>query len=617
MKHARLRAIWNVLFLVFTMSLGKAAHLRLHPENPHYFDFRGKPTVLITSGEHYGAVLNGEFDYKTYLATLHRDRLNLTRTFTNYRELPGAFGIRGNSMAAKQEYYLAPWARSSTPGYLDGGNKFDLNQWDPRYWSRLADFVSEAGRQEVIVEINVFSTFYDNSSWSASPMNASNNINGIGAVAHNEPFTLKDARLTAIEDAYIKKLVETLRSFDNIYYEICNEPYFGGPTTEWQKHLSEVISGAEQNYSFKHLISQNYANGSDKIKEPNPLVSIYNFHYAIPPDAVGLNYGLNRVIGDNETGFRGTNDSAYRQEAWDFIVAGGGLFNNLDYSFIVGHEDGTFVYPATQPGGGSVAYRRQLRTLVEFMHRFDFIHMKPDHSIIKSPVPPGVSLRALAGSDEYALYLHSAPIPAQFSARWTGELQPAVSGDYELTTFSNDGARVWVGDKLVIDAWTGHSDREDSGVIHLDTAKHYPLKIEYYQGGGTATMRLFWTPPGGKKELIPQSAFLSGKDDERGLAAEYFTDSKLENLKMRRTDGMIDFRWKSESPFEKSAQTGLTQLDLQLDPATYRVSWIDPASGRTLKEEAFNHSGGAHKFQIPKFNNEVAISIMGTANPNR
>ena len=66
-----------------------------------------------------------------------------------------------------------------------------------------------------------------------------------------------------------------------------------------------------------------------------------------------MNYDLNKVIGDNETGFRGTNDAAYRIEAWDFLLAGGGLFNNLDYSFVAGHEDGTFAYPATQPGGGN------------------------------------------------------------------------------------------------------------------------------------------------------------------------------------------------------------------------------------------------------------------------
>src|SRR5579871_5340538 len=63
--------------------------LALHPDNPHYFLFRGKPTVLITSGEHYGAVLNLDFDYDRYLEELHAHGLNLTRTWSgSYREVP-------------------------------------------------------------------------------------------------------------------------------------------------------------------------------------------------------------------------------------------------------------------------------------------------------------------------------------------------------------------------------------------------------------------------------------------------------------------------------------------------------------------------------------------------
>ena len=46
-------------------------------------------------------------------------------------------------------------------------------------------------------------------------------------------------------------------------------------------------------------------------------------------------------------------DSAYRMEAWRFILAGGGLYNNLDYSFAPGYEKGNYNYPPTQPGGGS------------------------------------------------------------------------------------------------------------------------------------------------------------------------------------------------------------------------------------------------------------------------
>jgi hypothetical protein len=56
--------------------LGSAGHLlaeplRLHPDNPHYFLYRGQPLLLITSGEHYGAVLNLDFDYLTLIGCVH------------------------------------------------------------------------------------------------------------------------------------------------------------------------------------------------------------------------------------------------------------------------------------------------------------------------------------------------------------------------------------------------------------------------------------------------------------------------------------------------------------------------------------------------------------------
>jgi hypothetical protein len=64
--------------------------VKLHPANPHYFLFRGHPTVLITSGEHYGAVLNLDFDYIRYLDELQSNGLNLTRVWpgASYLEVP-------------------------------------------------------------------------------------------------------------------------------------------------------------------------------------------------------------------------------------------------------------------------------------------------------------------------------------------------------------------------------------------------------------------------------------------------------------------------------------------------------------------------------------------------
>ena len=122
--------------------------LALHPANPHYFLFRGKPAVLITSGEHYGAVLNRDFDYLPYLDELKARGFNLTRTFSGtYSEVPGSFNIVDNTLAPAPKSYLGPWARSDRPGAADGGHKFDLTKWDPAYFKRLRDFVSQAGQR--------------------------------------------------------------------------------------------------------------------------------------------------------------------------------------------------------------------------------------------------------------------------------------------------------------------------------------------------------------------------------------------------------------------------------------------------------------------------------------
>ena len=107
------RSILIILFLAVSLA---ADPLRLHPDNPHYFLFQGKPTVLISSGEHYGAVLNRSFDFRKYLDTLAADNLNLTRTFTGmYREVPGeSFGIARNTLAPEEKDFVQPFLRTAT-----------------------------------------------------------------------------------------------------------------------------------------------------------------------------------------------------------------------------------------------------------------------------------------------------------------------------------------------------------------------------------------------------------------------------------------------------------------------------------------------------------------------
>ena len=302
---------------------------------------------------------------------------------------------------------MAPWVRSDTPGYANGGNKFDLARFSESYFARLRDFVAQAGRRGIVVELVLFCPMYDDSQWKLSPMNAANNVNGVGGVRRTDVYTLEaSGGLLAVQERLVRKIVAELRDCDNLYYEICNEPYFGGVTGAWQERIAGVLLDAEKGLPARHLIARNIANKTARVDRPYPGVSILNFHYAVP-EAVAGNYRLGRVIADDETGFNGAVDAPYLVEAWNFLLSGGAIFDHLDYSFAVGKEDGTFAYPASQPGAGSLMLRARLAILKRFLESFDLPRLRPDESakgglVLAEPGRQYAVYRAGGGSVELA-----------------------------------------------------------------------------------------------------------------------------------------------------------------------------------------------------------------------
>ncbi|MDX9754648.1 MAG: hypothetical protein RBU29_11830, partial [bacterium] len=124
------QAIHTILLALFSIAHLGSEPIRLHPDNPHYFLYQNQPLIVITSAEHYGAVLNLDFDYTTYLDTLAQDGMNYTRIFTgSYYEKTGAFNIEKNTLAPALGRAIVPWARSDEPGHPDGQGKYDLTQW--------------------------------------------------------------------------------------------------------------------------------------------------------------------------------------------------------------------------------------------------------------------------------------------------------------------------------------------------------------------------------------------------------------------------------------------------------------------------------------------------------
>jgi hypothetical protein len=383
--------------------------LSLHSTNPHYFLFRGKPTVLITSGEHYAAVLNPDFDYGKYLDTLHSEGFNHTRLFVGvYRERPDEHW-QGNPLGPVPARFLCPFGRSGQAGAADGGNKFDLDTWDEAFFVRLREFCRRADQLGIVIEINLFCPHYafhaDGVLWTLSPFNPDNNVNGLGEIRSDDVYTLKHRALQKVQDAMVRRIVREVNGHDNLYYEICNEPYCDKVSMEWQHHIAELILEAERGTAQRHLVSWNVANEFAQVTEVHPGISILNFHYPRPdPKCVTANFNLGRLIGCNETGFDGSGPDPYRIQAWQFMLAGGGLFNHLDASFGVGHEEGSMDLTGANFGGGP-EIRKQLCILKDFMESFDFIRMAPDNGAVADRGGASAVYVLAEQGRQYAVYI--------------------------------------------------------------------------------------------------------------------------------------------------------------------------------------------------------------------
>ena len=94
----------------------------------------------------------------------------------------------------------------------------------------------------------------------------------------------------------------------------------------------------------------------------------------------------------------------------------------------------------------------------------------------------------------------------EVSVRWTGQVQPRFSGAYTFHTQANDGVRLWVNGRLLINDWTTHSTAaERSGTITLVARQKYDIKLEYFDFKGPASVVLLWSSPSQVKQVIPKS----------------------------------------------------------------------------------------------------------------
>ena len=412
----------KIIGLFFSLSIliissSPAEPIKIHPQNPHYFLYNNKPAILITSAEHYGAVINKDFDYVAYFDTLQSYSLNYTRIYPGaYLETENSW-LEGNTLGPQPAGLIVPWARSQTPGYALGGNKFDLEQWDTAYFQRLHDFLSKAAERGIIVEICFFNAQYPEY-WFLSPLYYLNNTEASGNCAHQDAQTLKNPSLVKREEDYVRKITEEVNSFDNVILEICDEPNIKGTPIplagEWIANLIRVIKKTESTLPKKHIITQQVVGPVDGPCDfsANPDISLIVTQYVKESDgeqmgglkALDLKYNLQKPIEINETyyypiWYSGDKIAGSRVEAWEFVIGGGAGYNHLNGLFT-----------AKNPRGDSSQnppVLRALKNLKDFISGFDYIKMSQDKSVVLSGVPADAHCRALSEpGKQYAVYIH-------------------------------------------------------------------------------------------------------------------------------------------------------------------------------------------------------------------
>lgn len=276
-----------------------AGPLRVLPSNPRWFtDGSGKAVYL--AGSHIWQSLqdNGlllrdgggnpppTFDYQGYLDFLARHNHNFFRLW-RWEVTKWTDSYTGNAVKYCRPH---PWMRTGPGPARDGEPKFDLTRFNPEYFNRLRSRLIAARDRGIYAAVMLFEgweiQFTDG--WQHHPFQDANNVNGIEADADGdgkgfEYNTLRQTtmgrRVLELQEAYIRKVIDTVNDLDNVLYEVCNEAF--GESTEWQYHLIRFIKEYEHQKPKQHPVGMTfqYRGGSN--------ASLYNS----PADWISPNPG--------------------------------------------------------------------------------------------------------------------------------------------------------------------------------------------------------------------------------------------------------------------------------------------------------------------------------------
>ena len=252
---------------------GRAASgpLRVHPSNPRYFaDAEGR-AVLLTGFHTWNNLQEmgtsdppEQFDYEGYLDLLQEHGVNYIRLWR--WEMP-KYRYPSKMYPSNEAYRHCtphPWQRTGQGEARDGKPKFDLSRFDPGYFDRLRERVARAGEHGIYVSVMLFEGHcvqFAEEGWEFHPFAAGNNVNGIDADADGDKrglefYTLDVPEVTRLQQAYVRKVIDTVNDLGNVLYEISNEA--GSYSTEWQYHMIRFIKEYEAGKPHQHPVGMTF-----------------------------------------------------------------------------------------------------------------------------------------------------------------------------------------------------------------------------------------------------------------------------------------------------------------------------------------------------------------------
>ena len=258
-------------------ALAAAGPLRVLPSNPRWFtDDSGRAVYLAGTHNWSNFQDNGHrrpvtgdapaFDYDGYLEFLSRRGHNFFRLWR--WEVPRFVDEKPPGVKYCRPH---PWARSGPGTARDEQPKFNLERFDPEYFTRLRSRVAAARDRGMYVSVMLFEGWAMQflNTWEFHPFHPDNNVNGVDA-GKLDFYTLKNPRVTALQEAYLRKVADTVSDLDNVLYEVSNE---AGPySTEWQYHVIRYVKQYEAAKGMRHPVGMTfqYRGGSNRALYESP-----------------------------------------------------------------------------------------------------------------------------------------------------------------------------------------------------------------------------------------------------------------------------------------------------------------------------------------------------------